>query len=306
MLTGFLLVLAVLVLLPLAFFWFVGERGRFLPSTWALLRQGGARLSTLHGYIYSRWTPQYVKALFSATGSSPKATKAEYWLSDHYHGKVLTPEHAHAIVSVNEPLVRRNLDQIIPYPVARDLVLQAPLDIVAYDCVCRKARGKNCSPTQVCMIVGKPFTDLVLEHQPQSARRLTRDEALELLRAEHERGHVHSAWFKDAMLNRFYAICNCCKCCCGGIREMVQRGVPIVTSSGYVAQIDTMLCAHCGDCIETCPFEAVAWDDGAVAHSWDKCMGCGACEVKCRNGAVSMVRDERKGTPLDVRALAHT
>jgi hypothetical protein len=38
-------------------------------------------------------------------------------------------------------------------------------------------------------------------------------EALDLLRAEHERGHLHSAWFKDVMLNRFYAICNCCKCC---------------------------------------------------------------------------------------------
>jgi ferredoxin len=33
-------------------------------------------------------------------------------------------------------------------------------------------------------------------------------------------------------------------------------------------------------------------------------MGCGACEVKCSTGAITLVRDGRKGVPLDVRALA--
>jgi ferredoxin len=33
-------------------------------------------------------------------------------------------------------------------------------------------------------------------------------------------------------------------------------------------------------------------------------MGCGACEVTCATGAITLARDERKGTPLDVRALA--
>jgi tetratricopeptide (TPR) repeat protein len=50
-------------------------------------------------------------------------------------------------------------------------------------------------------------------------------EAVEILEAEHRRGHVHAAYFKDACLDRFYVICNCCKCCCGGIDAMVSVGL---------------------------------------------------------------------------------
>jgi len=38
--------------------------------------------------------------------------------------------------------------------------------------------------------------------------------------------------------------------------------------------------------------------------TWEDCMGCGVCEGQCATGAVTLVRDERKGVPLDVRALA--
>lgn len=68
---------------------------------------------------------------------------------------------------------------------------------------------------------------------------------------------MHTACFKDAMHNRFFAICNCCSCCCGGLEAMVQHGVPMVASSGYVAQVDELGCIACGDCEEACPFDAV-------------------------------------------------
>jgi MinD superfamily P-loop ATPase len=79
----------------------------------------------------------------------------------------------------------------------------------------------------------------------------------------------------------------------------------MMVSSGYVAEINAELCASCGDCVETCAFSALSQtDDGPTVRDWDRCMGCGACEVKCSTGAVTLVRDERKGAPLDVRALA--
>ncbi len=295
-------ILGFLVLIVLAFFLIAGEKGKFHRSTWAFFRESGMHLRTLHGYIYGRWTPRYIKALFGMTAAKQAASKGEHWLAQHYHGKVLTHEQARCIVNLDQPIKRRNLDRIVPYPVARDLILQAPPDIVVYECVCRNARPTHCEPTQVCMVVGRPFTDFVLEHQPEKARRLTREEALQLLEAEHLRGHVHSAWFKDAMMNRFYAICNCCKCCCGGIREM-ERGVPMVTSSGYVAELDAAACSQCGDCVDACPFRAMKKTDGEVIHDWERCLGCGVCEVKCPTGAITMVRDERKGVPLDVRML---
>jgi NAD-dependent dihydropyrimidine dehydrogenase PreA subunit len=36
---------------------------------------------------------------------------------------------------------------------------------------------------------------------------------------------------------------------------------------------------------------------------WEKCMGCGVCEGHCDTGAIVLVRDERKGVPLDVREI---
>jgi ferredoxin len=269
------------------------------------MREAGFRrflnLSALHGYIYGRWTNQYVKLLinyiFPRLG--PRGRK---WWADRYHGKVLTQEQAKAIITIDQDIPLRDLEQIIPYPMARDLVLKGPPDVAVYECPCRHARQNPCQPTQVCMVIGQPGVDFVLEHNPQSSRRLTQAEALELLEAEHERGHLHSAWFKDAVMDRFYAICNCCKCCCGGIEAMVKYGIPMMASSGYVAQVDETLCAACAACEDACPFRAIQVNEMSVVN-WEACMGCGVCVGQCPNEAMSLVRDERKGVPLDVRLL---
>ncbi|MFC1682708.1 ATP-binding protein [Candidatus Zixiibacteriota bacterium] len=305
MLLTLLIILAVIFLAALIF-WLIGERGRLLrPSTWRMMREGGLgpllNFRALHGYVYGRWTNQYVRTLIYKIFPrlSPRGKKH---LAEHYHGKTLTHEQARAIITLNQDIPLRDLEQIIPYSMARDLVLKGPPDMAAYECCCRHARENPCQPTQVCMVIGQPFVDFVLEHNPQSSRRLTQEEALQMLEAEHQRGHLHSAWFKDAMLDRFYAICNCCKCCCGGIQAMVKHGIPMLASSGYAARVDQDLCRSCGTCQEICPFAAIEAADVAVLD-WERCMGCGVCVEKCPAGAISLVRDERKGLPFDVRAL---
>ena len=282
----------------------VGEHGRFLcPSTWRFLREGGLRrfvnLTTLHGYIYGCWTKQYIKLLLTGLA---RASRADQRVAHRYHGKVLTPEQARSIITLDRDIPLRDLEQIIPYPVARDLVLKTPPEVAAYECACRAARANHCQPTQVCMVIGQPFVDFVLEHHPTSSRRLNQVEALRLLKAEHKRGHLHSAWFKDAMLGRFYAICNCCKCCCGGIEAMTKYGIPMFASSDYVSQVDEAFCTACSICQEACPFEAINID-GTAKVNWQVCMGCGVCVTKCPHGALSLMRDERKGLPLDVNLL---
>jgi ferredoxin len=223
-------------------------------------------------------------------------------LAGHYHGKVLTPDQAEAIITLDHDIPLRDLEQIIPYPMARDLVLKGPPEVAVFQCGCRQIRNNPCQPIQVCMVIGQPFVDFVLEHHPKSSRRLTQTEALELLRAEHERGHLHSAWFKDVLLDRFYAICNCCKCCCGGIEAMVKYGAPTMVSSGYVAKVDEKNCTVCGTCMDACPFGALSLNE-VLAVSWEKCMGCGVCVGQCPSEAISLIRDEKKGIPLDVRML---
>ena len=272
-------------------------------STWRLLRESGFGLRALDAYIYLRWTKAYVRTLVRLGARKPSPAIGR-WIADRYHGKILPHDHARELVALDHDLSVTVREQIVPFPLAREIVLQSPPDVVAYECACRHIRATHCEPTRVCMIVGRPMTEFILEHHPNDARRLTQAEALELLAAEHARGHVHTAWFKDAMLNRFYAICNCCKCCCMGIQAMLEWGAPVLVSSGYAAEIDPALCANCGDCVETCAFHAVTQTGEGVTRDWEKCMGCGACEAKCAAGAVRLVRDERKGEPLDVRALA--
>jgi NAD-dependent dihydropyrimidine dehydrogenase PreA subunit len=304
MLTIALLALVVTVVVLALFFWFVGERGRLQPSTRAFFGLGPFSLTRVHGYLYGRWTLQYARALFSLPSpeTSTIAARVVRWLTDRHHGKVLIPEHARAIVRLDKPIRRRDLEQIVPYPTARDIVLEGPPDIVAYECMCRNARATHCEPTQVCLAVGKPMTDFILEHHAGRARRLDQAEALDLLQAERDRGHVHSAWFKDALDNRFYALCNCCPCCCGGM-DMIRKGMPMVASSGYVSEIDAELCTVCSDCVGVCPFDALASNGASVLRDWERCMGCGVCEPACPTGAIRTVRDHNKGIPLDVSAL---
>jgi ferredoxin len=308
----------VVLIAALLALWIFGERGHLmLPSTRRAMRGGGKRsgskpssaaprkkpnlLDTLHSYIYGRWTNQYVYVLLhwivprlDARGRAHQA--------DTYHGKVLTPELAAEIVTLDHDVNARNLEQIIPYPIARDVILKTPLAITLYECACRHARANPCQPTNVCMNIGDA-TGFMVEHNPHSARRITQQEALEILRAEHERGHLHSAWFKDVLGDRFYAICNCCKCCCGGIEGMVKYGVPSMVSSGFVAAIDAANCTACGVCAKACPFSALSLHDGAAVVNRDKCMGCGVCQGQCAFEAIALLRDEARPPPLDVRVL---
>jgi ferredoxin len=287
--------------------WLFGERWRILrSSTWRFMRKFGLRklfsFNALHGYIYGRWTNQYISFLiyhvFPRLGKRGKK-----WLSDRYHSKVLTHEHAKSIITLDRDISLHNLEQVIPYPIARDLVLKGPPDVAVYECACRHARAQPCQPIQVCMVVGKPFVDFILEHHPKTSLRLTQAEALELLRAEHERGHLHSAWFKDACLERFYVICNCCKCCCDGVEAMTKYGIPMMASSGYVVQVDNELCNFCGVCVDVCPFDALSLNETNVVIDWERCMGCSVCVGQCSSEAMSLKRDERKGAPMDVRFL---
>jgi ferredoxin len=302
---GVIVALAVLGVILLV--WLVGERGRLLGrSTRRIIRECGFwpffGPRGVHGYFYARWPRQYI-GLFVNHLFPRMGRRAKKWLSDHYHGKVLTAEHAKAVITVNREIPLQDLEQIIPYPAARSLMLAGPPDVAVFECPCRWVRPDPCLPTQVCMIIGQPFVDFLLEHHPAKSRRLAQAEALELLEAEHRRGHLHAAWFKDVCLDRFFAICNCCKCCCGGIDAMVNHGIPMMTSSGYVARVDPSRCQACGKCQAACPFQAIHVDDKA-AVDWEACLGCGVCEGQCPQGAVSLVRDPNKGVPLDVRLLA--
>ena len=297
--------------------------GLVSPSTRAFVREarrtpGYSFIDWLHGYAYARWPYLYIEI---GTGEHPlarilgpavrllgrllpkgKDDSDQGSFADGYHGKVMPLEAATQLVTVQEDVDLGDLEQTIPYPMARDIVLKNPDHIVVLECPCRTARENPCLPLDVCLIVGEPFASFVMDHHPHRARWISQSEAVDILRAEQERGHVSHAFFKDAMLDRFYAICNCCACCCGAMQAH-QHGTPMLASSGFVAQVDTELCAACGSCADSCQFAAISVDDGFARIDASACMGCGVCVSKCPQDALSLVRDPARGEPLEIRKL---
>ena len=296
------------------------------PSTNAFIEEarktpGYSLLDFIHGYIYGRWPYFYIgvgkgkhpaaKWLVPLGGlvdrlitKKKKDESAEETIgfADTYHGKAMPLEEVKRLVLIDEEIEIPDLEQVIPYKRARSIVMKNPDRIVALDCPCRVATENPCMPIDVCLIVGDPFASFIREHQPERSRWITRDEAIEILKAEDERGHVHHAFFKDAMLERFYAICNCCECCCGAMHAH-HTGTPMLASSGYVAQIDQELCISCDTCADYCQFSALEMGDLMMEVNYEKCMGCGVCVDKCEQGAIALARDESKGVPLEICAL---
>ncbi len=237
--------------------------------------------------------------LLPSRRASRPASKEAITFADTYHGKVVPLETARRLVSVRENIAAALPEQVLPYKLARDLVLHDPDHLVALDCPCRVARANPCLPLDVCLIVGEPFASLVLEHHPRRSRRITAGEAVDILEAEEVRGHVHHAFFKDAMLGRFYAVCNCCSCCCGAMQAQ-RGGTPMLASSGFISQVDDALCAGCGVCVDICPFDAMTMPQSAPQIDEARCMGCGLCISHCAVGALQLTAASQKGLPLEV------
>jgi ferredoxin len=222
---------------------------------------------------------------------------------DTYHGKVVPLEAARQLVMVKQDISLENLEQIIPYTRARDIILKNPDHIVVMDCPCRKGKPDPCLPLDVCLIVGEPFASFAVEHHPDSSRWISPTEAEKILKEEDERGHVHHAFFKDAVLGRFYAICNCCVCCCGAMQAH-QNGIPMLIPSGYVCQVDDQLCAACRTCEKICQFDAIQVN-GHASVNLTKCMGCGVCINHCDQAALKLVRGADLPEPLEIQQLIH-
>jgi ferredoxin len=279
--------------------------------------------SAVHLYLYMRYLPHYVYHMGKKTPfiRRPPETEipheAEEMIeilanrvmreivsveSSTYHGKVMPLELATQLVQVEEDIEIRDLSEsIIPYPIARDIVLEYPQNIAVFECACRSLQEEPCLPLDVCLVVGDPLASFVVDNQVMNARKVTSEEAIAILEAEHRRGHVQAAYFKDVADGRFWAICNCCSCCCLGLQVWNNVKLPMICASGYRAEVSGD-CTGCGDCAERCPFFAISVEDVAVVDD-DKCMGCGVCEGACDAAAIALVLDPAKGEPLNMRKL---
>ncbi|SDL48599.1 4Fe-4S dicluster domain-containing protein [Maridesulfovibrio ferrireducens] len=290
--------------------------GKFLKK--ALEDKNMTIKDVLHGYMYIRWPKAYIGAALGENNLAPIAdfisslianpadkTKREQLkkdFADTYHGKIIITEEAIKLIHIGREVSTTLPERVLPYSKARDIVLSDPDHIVALECPCRASRKNPCHPLDVCLIIGEPFASFVVENHPDKARSITIDEAERTLEAENARGHVHHAFFKDVMLGRFYAICNCCPCCCGAM-EAMKNGIPMLAPSGYIAIVDPNKCIGCGQCMEYCPFGAMKVRDKRMHIDPNKCMGCGVCVNKCRKSSLYLARNKKHPEPFLVEKL---
>ncbi len=298
---------------------------QFLRAAWEA--HDHSLWAVLHSYVYARWPYLYIgigkgdhpiaralapvvrawQRLFPRPAAlpTPSPTQATGTVADGYHGKVMPLDQARRLVTVNQPIELPDLEQVIPYVRARALIQHNPDQIIVMMCPCRAAKGHPCQPLDVCLVIGEPFVSFLLEHHPSRARRITQEEADRILETEDARGRVHHAFFNDAMLGRFFGICNCCSCCCAAIQAH-RNGTPMLASSGYVAQIDENECLACSTCQAFCQFGALGLVNGSTHVDREACMGCGVCVSKCPQEAITLRREPNKGVPLEIGALMET
>ncbi|MFC2066474.1 ferredoxin-like protein [Chloroflexota bacterium] len=88
-------------------------------------------------------------------------------------------------------------------------------------CTCREVY-KNCdNPVDAEILLG-PTRGIFMKAMPHDSHEITREEAKEVLRDCHRRGLIHAI---IKCHDDYYAICNCCPCCCVPLRLSNQYGI---------------------------------------------------------------------------------
>ena len=114
-----------------------------------------------------------------------------------YHGKVVKLQDAIKLVTQREDLNLPLSKRVIPFKLARDVILKNPDSIAVGTCVCRALSPNPClpPPQEVCLFVGDPFASFLDDQNPKF-RRISQAEAVKVIEDAHRRGDVHCAYFK--------------------------------------------------------------------------------------------------------------
>lgn len=178
------------------------------------------------------------------------------------------------------------------------------------NCLCRSQKkiktGLDCDydvPMQSCMMVGAIADNLI---KNGSARKLSFEEAKELIEEFDKKGCVHSSFhYKNDANQDEFAICNCCTDCCINYGDYRKGALSkVYTRSFYKPEvIDITRCVGCDVCGNYCPTRATYYDKKKkkLVFDYERCVGCGQCITQCKFDVRKLVRDER-----DVFAPTHS
>jgi ferredoxin len=202
-----------------------------------------------------------------------------------------------------------------PVPIEEcEQIFDMATSVVRVPCPCRYESGSK--DEGYCLAITTKPIDRYLDEAfkdyetgPDLAKfeRLTKAEALALLRRAEDQGLMHSVWtFVTPFIG---AICNCSlEAGCMAMRMTVEHETPMMFKGHRIASADVEACVGCAECVERCPFKAITIGPGHKRAIVDgqKCFGCGVCRSACEYEALALVdRDSPATAPrIEVRAGA--
>ena len=182
--------------------------------------------------------------------------------------------------------------EVLPYERASDL-LEAARSFAVRECICRKQKaliGEPCDYPRMNCINFAPVEG-AFANLPH-VRAISKEEAFRILREAEEAGLVHSVYNQQEGV---YYICNCCPCCCGIMRGMIEFGhAHALARSDFYCVVDAEACTGCESCLERCHFGALSVPDDVCVVDPMRCMGCGLCVSACPDDALRLLRRDTK------------
>jgi NADPH-dependent glutamate synthase beta subunit-like oxidoreductase len=126
------------------------------------------------------------------------------------------------------------------------------------DCACRTSReavGEGCGHLKedICIQMGHAAEYYI---KTGRGKEITREEAFKIIKKAEDNGLMHSIPNLDGS-GKTHAICNCCGCGCFNLRLASAWNNHDMIRSNYVSAVDAEKCVGCGECVETCPTNAL-------------------------------------------------
>jgi len=126
------------------------------------------------------------------------------------------------------------------------------------DCSCRQCRrvaDEGCGhlDKEICIQMGDGAE---FYKKTGRGREISRQEVEEILKFAEDNGLMHEMPHTDG-LGESAAICNCCSCSCFSLRLATLFNTPDAIRSNFTAVSDPEKCVACGQCVESCPSNAL-------------------------------------------------
>jgi len=192
---------------------------------------------------------------------------------------------------------------VFPFEMMEELIQKVKV-IALVHCPCRATAHligkKRCDhPLENCIKYDELAEYLI---EKGIGRKITKAEALEVIKKSEEAGLVHLV---DNARDGIKHTCNCCGCCCWSVGTIRRKKIPrdVLMATYFLRETDRERCTGCGQCVEICPVQVIKMEGDFPAVDLEWCIGCGVCAVPCPAAAVRLVRKSDAIPPKDFKEL---